>query len=219
MPLAKVRQTSVPALAEGSAADIRVNRRGEAVLAPWIQSLVLEGKVFTANLGSISAPATLVGTAIVVRRPQLAVKVTSSTYTIIPLYMALYFETQGGAGVQEVCFSTCQNDILRTNGTAVTPVNMNTAKVSTASVCQVDSIYSGDSAAYTSSMEFYRSGYPTDGSLTLTPRPLYEWSILTNGNPPILTGPASLIISSGAATSQTGFATITWAEFLTAEIA
>ena len=219
MPIAKVRQTSVPALAEGAAADIRVNRRGEAVAMDWNASLVLEGKVYTANAGSISAPVTLVGTAIVVRRPQLAVKVPTSAITIIPLYMALYFETQGGAGIQEVCFSTCQNDIGRTNGTAVTPVNANTAKIAVATACQVDSIYSGDSAAYISSMEFFRSGYPTDGSLTLTPRPLYEWSILVQGNVPVLTGPASLIISSGAATSQTGFVTITWAEFLTAEIA
>ncbi len=218
MALAVVRQTSVPANAETSAVDIRVNRRGELVTMPWYQSLVLEGKVYTANLGSISAPATLVGTAIVVRRPQLAVKVKTSAVTIIPLYMALYFETQGGAGIQEVAFSCCANDILRTNGTAVTPVNMNSSKV-TGSACEVDSIYSGDSAAYTTALEFYRNGYPTDGSLTLTPRPLYEWSYLTQGNGPILTGPASLIISSGAATSQTGFATITWAEFTTSELA
>src|SRR3990167_245642 len=218
MSIAVVRQTSVPANAEAAAVDLRVNRRGELVTMPWYTSLVLEGKVFTANAGTISAPVTLVGTAIVVRRPQLAVKVPSSSTIIIPLYMALYFETQGGAGVNEVAFSCTANDILRTNGTAITPVNM--LRGSTASTaCEVDSIYSGDSAAYTSALEFYRSGYPTDASLTLTPRPLYEWSYLVQGNAPVIKGPASLIISSGAATSQTGFVTITWAEFTATELA
>src|SRR3990167_1586739 len=96
--------------------------------------------------------------------------------------------------------------------------NINSANTAKLWVKEVGSGNTGWSSL-TSALEFYRSGYPTDASLTLTPRPLYEWSYLVQGNAPILKGPASLIISSGAATSQTGFATITWAEFTATELA
>ena len=230
-----VRQTSVPSAgSDGTKTPIRVNRRGEVVTMPWLISLALEGKLFTAYLGSISAPVTFFGasqTALVLEDAEIAIRnVAGSGKVFMPVYLGIVFEAAAAATINEVVFYASNVDIGTGTSTALAanPLTTVSGYVNNfvngfrgGSAAQVQSLYSAVGTTQTGATEFYRSGYPSSNQdVTLAPRTLYEWSALTHGNAPLVTAPGTIAIAvgSGTAAGNTGFVVATWAEFSSDEI-
>lgn len=233
--LTVVRQTSVPSAgSDGTKVPIRVNRRGEVVTMPWLISLALEGKLFTAYVGSISAPATFFGasqTALVLEDAEIAIRnVSGSGRVFMPVYIGIVFEAAAAATVNEVVFYSSNVDIGAGTSTTLAANPLTTVNgfvnnfvngVRGNSAATVQSLYSAAGNTQSGVNEFYRSGYPSSNQdVTLAPRTLYEWSALQNGNAPLVTAPGTIAVAvgSGTAAGNTGFLVATWAEFSSDEI-
>ena len=237
MPIAltSVQQTSVPrAGGDGERVPLRLNRRGEIVTMPQIVSLVLEGKVMTANVGTISAPVTFFGasqTALILEDAEIALRnPTGSSKVIMPVYIAVVFEAAPAATINEVVFWASNANIGAGTSTAISAnslttvdgyFNNNTA-FQASSACTINTLYSAAGATTATSVnEFYRSGYPSSNQdVTKAPRTVYEWSAVGASNIPIVGAPGTLGISLGCGTAagNTGFIVYTWAEFESSQI-
>ncbi len=230
-----VRQTSVPSAgSDGTRSPIRVNRRGEVVTMPWLISLGLEGKLFTAYLGSISAPVTFFAasqTALILEDAEIAIRNPSGSGKVfMPVYIGLVLEAAANDTVNEVVMYSSNVDIGAGTSTALqaNPLTTVAGYVNNfvngtigGSGAKVQSLYSAAGTTQSGVTEFFRSGYPSaNQDVTKAPRTLYEWSALTNGNAPMVQSPGTIAVALGCGTAagNTGFLVCTWAEFSANEI-
>ncbi len=200
--------------ADGAFMPARGTRDGVLFTADWYDSLVLEGRVFIVNNGTDSTAATMAG-AYDADAADLAIDIPDGIIAI-PLWISCQTET-ASAGVVEVIALASSTLVSATSGqfTVLTAKNMRVDQpIASKSTCygsiaaaQSTDPHSGDY------FEFYRSGYPTDNSLTTTPTPTYEWSARRNGPPPIIADGGSIVIYLAAAgATSTGFIQCAWAE-------
>ena len=213
----KVR-TSQSTESNGVAIEAALNFRKAQVVVPDVLQWVLEGRVFTANVGTLTAPATLAETTITSLQPALAVRVPASI-TVIPIYTQIIWEATGAA-VMEALIRMTNKDFGAGTSTAVTPVNLNSAYASTQSTCTVGSLYSGNGSVDVSvEIKRFIAHSDMDGTTVIG---VEEGAIYDpfNGKGPIcvLKGPATYLVHAANATSSTGFVIAHWAEFRTADV-
>ena len=217
MPNFLTNHLTAPSYGEGSAQSARLNRRGEQIVMPWMTQLALEGRMFSANAGTITTPVT--GNLIVVdARPDEAIRVPSGTL-IIPCYIGITLEATGAVNPHELLVRATTNDVGNGTSTAITagPLNMHTTS-GRASNCVGRITYTADMTAATGSRELFRKQVNQDLDATSI-EPLFEISALTHPMP-VLNGPASLLLYvSAPTTGATFFAYVMWAEFTSSEMA
>jgi hypothetical protein len=216
----EVRTTQATS-SNGAVAPAAINFRRALVTTPDVLQWVLEGRVYTANIGTLTGTVSFAETTINYLRPACALRVPTGI-TIIPLMVQVLFQATGGA-LMEGAIRTLTDDIGAGTSTAITPINNNTAFTSMASGIIVDSIYSGDAAGagiVANSNEVFRFGNATD--LDATPvgdLAQMVWNPLgKKGVPCVVKGTGSLAINVANATSSTGFMVVTWAEFRTVDL-
>ncbi len=226
-------QTLPGRVADGEGLTARGTRDGSLVLPSWYQALLMEGKVFGANMGVATTPFDAdTGAATPAfddDQPTFGLDIPDNV-VVIPLSIIVQIETHTGTaeGLLETFFGFAPTATALGDGTstALTIVPMRTDGVST-SQCTARGPYTGNAAVLPTTLtgwgEFFRSGYPTDsdaadavGGVIDENEASYhhEWSAL-DSLPAIIVGPA-IIAGYVSSTSDdgvvTGFATVTWAE-------
>jgi hypothetical protein len=201
---AEVRQNSYAAAGEGVGGHLRLNRRGELVGLDFITQASMDGRVFVANAGTLSSPATWTATAgIDITKPVLNIGVPSGT-TIIPVEIVLLYETFGTIALMECMAAIGTGGIV--GGTAVTPTNLRSDAPNT-STCSVYKLGTASTGPTVNLGEFWRDG---------------RQKVITTGTivahfTPVCVGPAQLFICQGSQ-GGTGFCKFVYIEIPTPSV-
>lgn len=211
------QNTAVSRESEGAFVYARGTRDGSLVAIPWIQSLLLEGRVFFANVGNATTAITL-DASWANTDPDISLDVPSGT-SIIPLRITVVFEAYGTAAVCET-MALCSKTLGASSaGTVFIPINLNNRSAN-GSLCACYVGPTVTSGYTTGGFELFRDcqqAAATQATEAGTPYK-YEWSVGKDGFAPVLQGESSLQVW---ATSQaaTGYIQIIWAELPTSAIA
>ena len=218
-----VQQDTYSGVAEQGAVALRVNPRGELVTPDWFTQLVLDGRVFNASNAVQETDEAFVETGRGTNNvnPSLLVDAPSGT-TIIPLEVIIDFGNTPGTS-KDMVFTINTDDTTRysSGGAAITPINMRKDDPNT-SGC---SVYSGSTQIVASANTDDDTIFCTMIEEEATPRtavaglPLFFWTA-KQYIPPVLIGPASLLVFVTAATTndQEMNWSVKWAEISTAQI-
>ena len=166
---------------------------GTAFTASWLARMALEGRMYTANAGTGTAPFTG-GGAYVATAPDLDMSVPSGVL-IVPVAATIVFETSGTSLLCEVVGVYGKGGIIApTSATSVTPVNH---RLDIGNDSGVTIVSDGTGATYmtpaASIVEFWRDGEQmsitkTSASATVssTDRTTFKWSALETGVWPVM---------------------------------
>ncbi len=185
-------------------------RDGTLFTAGWIERLTLEGRVFAANLGTLTSPATFAA-GMVADEADFLVDIPDG---IIGIPISIEYTLQTGTtGVSEVCALASSTLAVGTSGTSLTVYNVRLDSPIASRATVWGALASGgNTTPYSGNYyEFFRDGYGTDPSVTGTPSPTYRWSAKTSSTFPVIVDGGSITIFHGAA-AATGFITVVWAE-------
>ena len=184
-----------------------LTRKGVDVL----EMLAQEGRVFTANMGTVTTPITFLVTA--ANRPDAWVRVPAAT-TIYPISISVTMEAMAGTAT-EVDVRVAANDIG--NGTSsaadVGPVTLRTGSGKT-SLCIPRQLATADTTAETTPISIFRKSYILANAAGEDSKGFH----ITREQMgyPVLQGAATWELFLAATTTQaTGFVVMTWAEVLT----
>mgnify|MGYP001614529696 CR=1 FL=1 len=166
---------------------------GTAFTADWLARMALEGRMYTANAGTGTAPFTG-GGAYVNTAPDIDMSVPSGVM-IVPVYAKVVFETSGNSLLAEIVGVYGKGGVIApTSATSVTPVNH---RLDLGNDSGVTIVSDGTGATYmtpaASIVEFWRDGEQmaitkTSASATVasTDKTRFEWSALATGVWPIM---------------------------------
>jgi len=194
----------------------RALRDGTMSVADFTLVAALEGRVFTASLGSASSPATFTGYNAV--RPILVVDVPLAT-TIIPLCIQGQIEDSAGTD-NEVLAVLNNGNIGAATSTAISSstIHSNTSDKPNTTNCSVYSLYTADGAAAVNPVEFWRWGSAFADVNTVPPR-VFKWH-WRDYAPVVAKGAAAIVLHASATTTQmAGFLKISWLELPTTALA
>ena len=183
-------------------------RDGSLVGAELYEALSQEGRVFTANMGSVTTPLTFLATA--ANRPDAWIRVPSGT-TILPIKLDVALESMAGTAT-EIDVRIAANDIGNgTSSAADVGPRSNRTDAPITSGCTARQLATADTTAETTPLSVYRKTYilanaaGEDAKGTSITRAMMGY--------PVLVGAASWEVFIAATTTQaTGFVVMTWAE-------
>lgn len=187
----------------------RARRDGTLVTVDLMHALAEDGRVFSANMGTVTTPITFLVTA--ANRPDAWVRVPSGT-TIFPIALHLALEDFAGTDT-ELDVRIAQNDIGNgtSSGADVGPRTLRTDAPRTSN-CVARQLATGDTTAETNPLSVYRltvntanaAGNDIAGSRSAN-RAMLGY--------PVLVGAATWEAFVAATTTQaTGFVVVTWGE-------
>lgn len=214
-----IYQGSPPYAGDGIYVAARMNRRGELIVPEFFAQLAVDGRIFQVSNPTRGTAVAMGGTSFSDTAPAFLVDVPSGT-TIIPLEVAF---SQGGtvAGAVITGLITYDNKLRYSSGGTAQTIRANRTDAPNASNC---SAYSGGSAITAAAVGVANTLKARLISPDVSPSvdvafPGYEqglfWSV-RESPPPVLVGPASLVIYTYAGTTQPSwFYTIRWAEMPT----
>lgn len=223
---AKGQQTSsVSVGSEGADVYVRAMRDGSLINMPWLTAKAIEGKVFAANTGLLTTPDTFNAT-IADAEQDMLVNVPTGT-TIIPVYLQVNLEDTGTVlAVDVVAVASNVYDNTGLTSTVLTVMNMRTDKAAGGSQCTAHAVVTANATAVETGnyVEFWRpmaglaedafagNTMPTNNQVSHS-----RWSIGDAVVPPVIVGPGSLSIFTGAQ-AGIGFITAIWVEEPTADL-
>lgn len=212
MATGKVRAGSFSTAPDSTSVDqFAVSRRKELINIPWTHQLVMEGRCYHCDVGTLTTPISWADTALDSNQPRIAIDVPSGT-TIIPMELKIHIEDQAGTNNEYIWITQTSLCGLGTDATEITPLNMRTDMPAT-TTCTVYSIYTNDCATQTGMLEFARFTDPFVHEADAVTD--HIWSALASV-PPVVVGPGSLImIADGTGTAPGGFIYASWAEMPT----
>lgn len=225
--LGTARQTtSVQRVSEGSEVYMRMLRDGTISASDLSTILSLEGRVFHAQAGSLTSPATFATTAIDGTEPDLIVEVPSGT-TILPLSIQIYMEAYGTNAIFEclASFGTGGSKGAATGGTAITPTNMR-SDAPYVSQCTIYSTINDATATYVTGnvTEFWRDGAQSAITKATAVNNIanadfvkFEWSVAKYGFQPVLIGASQLFVNA-MSQAGTGYIKLAYAELPSSSI-
>lgn len=200
--------SSVPRLtSDGNNIRHRGLRDGSAIMADLFDALGMEGRIFVANMGTVTTPITFLVTA--ANRPDAWIRVPANT-AILPILVNVSLEAAAGTDT-EIDVRAANNDIG--NGTSsaadIGPLSTrNDGPVTSA--CTARQLATGDTTAETTPRSLYRyefsvaEGTSSDFHVDV-PRSLMGY--------PCLVGPATWEVFIAATSTQAiGYVVMTWAE-------
>lgn len=200
--------------ASGNYGDVRANRIGDLYVVEYMEDLAAQGRIFSANMGTVTTPLTFLVTA--ANRPDAWIRVPSGT-TILPIKANVVLESAAGT-VTEIDVRIAQNDIG--NGTSsaadVAPRTHRTDAL-LPSNCTARQLATGDTTAETNPLSIYRRTYARADEAGIDFRGI-EVSRAMMGYP-VLVGAATWeIFIAGTGTQATGYVVLTWAEIPTTDL-
>lgn len=187
---------------------LRGTRDGVAFTADYFENLAMQGRIFTANMGSVTTPLTFLATA--ANRPDAWIRVPSGT-AILPIMANVVLEGATGT-VTEIDVRICANDIGNGTSTAasVGPLALRTDSP-VSSLCTARQLATADTTAETNPISIYRRTYARADEAGIDWRGIQVTRELMGH--PILIGAATWEVFVAATTNQaTGFVVLTWAE-------
>jgi len=199
----------------------RSTRDGALFTAPWVQALVLEGKVFGANAGSVTTG--IAGHATIdADQPEIAIRAAADTLVLMPLDLGAYLESGATTlGIHELMWAVSNIDVGAGTSTAGTALNLNLSS-SAATGASVRTAYTGNGTDPLTAGNFFEivrqaglidSDAATSGLQLLSCR----WNALS-GPAPIVARTGSILGYAGGSTSAVAYMTAIWAEFSQNEI-
>ena len=203
-------RASVARTSEGNLIAVRGTRDGAVFTADWYEAHALEGRVFGANMGSVTTPLTFLIT--LANRPDAWIRVPDNTM-ILPLSVHVVLEAATGTAT-ETDVRIAQNDIGNGTSSAATvgPVSMRTDAPVTSN-CVARQLATGDTTAETNPMSVWRQTVIT-ASAAGNDAVSQQHITRADMGYPVLVGPATIEVFVAATTTQaTGFVIITWVEF------
>mgnify|MGYP001609395776 CR=1 FL=1 len=216
--IGQVRQTGAyNEYADGQERPARLNRRAELVTQATIQQWVADGRVFTVNSGTGTAPATFAG-AYVATTPDVYVYVPLGT-TLIPLKIRVMYEAVGTESTMEIVATASVTGDSTAGGTALTiyPYRLDNPRASVVTATAGGTVTSPNSGIF---FDFWRKMRPLTDTVATTENDrhelVFEWSALTD-IPPYIVGTTagtggSCLALWAASQAGTGFIEVTWAE-------
>jgi len=213
---------SIAVQSEGGQIQARATRDGALFTAPWIQSLVLDGRCYMIQVGALTTPIVGGGNGTVVDldQPEVDISVPSGT-TILPFRIDVQVEnnaTEADNAIGEIIIGIDRTVSDNTTGgtfTDETAVNLRTDNPRS-SLCDPNSAYTGNITTAPVVIELARlqrvaivdasSTARDDTSMHL----LYEPSVI-----PAIVGPAQLLVYWGGVEAISGYAQVYWAELPT----
>lgn len=181
-------------------------RDGVLYTADWELSKAMEGKVFQAQVGTLTTPTTFrIG--IDLDQPELVIDVPEGT-TIIPVSIDVYLEDAGGTDTEVVAAA---NPALCGAGTSTLgTILAKRINGSFASACKMYYTYSADCTDPASYDEFWRGGNAFVQAAAVQNR--FAWNRAVSP-PPVIVGPASLVLwIDGTTTAPAGYVKVCWVE-------
>lgn len=213
------KQKSVGRASDGTWAALRGTRDGALINMPWYQALVLEGKVFGINAGTVSTP--IAGhAAIDADQPEAAVYFSAGV-AVIPLSVRAAQET-GATTLATGGLMTAVSNISVGAGTstAATPFNLN---LFTPNATQVSAAhtYSGNGTDPLTAGNFLELARATslidaDAATSGIIPPVLNWSVY-DGIAPVLVDAGSFLLY-GEAAANTLFGTLIWGELSESDV-
>lgn len=185
-------------------------RDGSISVVDFKQRMAIAGRVFTANMGSVTTPLTFLASA--ANRPDAWIRVPAGV-AILPVFVGVVLETSLGTAT-EIDIRVAQNDIGNGTSTAATvgPTSQRTDSAAGASICFARQLATVDVTAETNPLSIFRRTYGpvSDGT---TPGGQWRGIEYLVEPMPLLIGAASLEVYIAATTTQaTGFVIVSWIE-------
>lgn len=176
-----------------------------------LEQYAKEGRVFVANMGSVTTPLTFLATA--ANRPDAWIRVPSGT-TIIPISVNVTLEAMAGTAT-EFDVRIAANDIGdgTSSAASVGPLTAKTNSGKTSN-CTARQLATGDTTAETTPISVFRKTYILANAAGEDSKGMH----ITREQMgyPVLTGAASWEVFVAATTTQAiGYVVMTWAEVLT----
>jgi hypothetical protein len=209
---------------QGMAAKGYMTKRGEALVMDWIQSAILEGLGFIANIGALSTPVVGGGNGTIVDldQPEFGMIIPAGT-TIVPVRLAIQLTTPllatDADEAEAVCFvdTTAATVAAALDGTwanTITPKNMKIQLTNPkTSACTVKSVCSADTTDPTESIDLVHGVILGDVQGTAATALWTKNEVLYEPkNPPYIVGPASLFAYWGGTVAVNGFMQFFWLE-------
>ena len=180
-------------------------RDGAGIVADWALARAIEGKVFTAQLGTAGTP--IAGDVYDADQPWMALDV-STGFAAILLSIQVVVE-DAAAAINEMIAETSATKTGAGSSTAITPVNHKTGGGAPQGTTAFGA-YTGNGTAATGGVEFWRDGEPDIQAAGSNVK--FEWFAKDYG-PVILVDESSLLLHFGSGgTDPTGFGRITYVE-------
>lgn len=187
---------------------LRGTRDGVAFTADYFESLAMQGRIFSANMGTVTTPLTFLVTA--ANRPDAWICVPAGT-AILPIKCNVVLESAAGT-VTEIDVRIAQNNIG--NGTSsaadVGPRSHRTDSPYT-SACTARQLATGDTTAETNPLSIYRRTYARADEAGIEWRGI-EVGRAQMGHPILMGGATWEVFIAGTGTQATGYVVMTWAE-------
>ena len=216
-------QSSVSRGRDTNFVGARGTRDGALFTAPWALALVMEGKVFGTNAGSVTTG--IAGhAAIDADQPEMAIRAASDSLILLPLYLLAAAESGATTlGVHEMMWAASNIDVANGTSTGLTPLNMNFASSNAASAVArhtysangTDPLTAGNFQELVRQSGLIDSDAVTSGLQILSAK----WDVNSGGGViPLIARTGSLVGYGGGSTSAVFFMTAIWAEFQQSEI-
>ncbi len=198
---------------DGAAVAAAVNKLRQQLAIPWVKQMELEGRVFSASIGTGVTPISFGETAYDEDQPQFALLVPEGTIAV-PIFVSLALQDAAGIN-NSASLQVCSNDIGNGGSSAMTTEgNVNGAFGNTNSRCTVRQLYTGNAAAAVNITQLtHRVNAFADA--TGSPELYWTWGM---SEMPLMQGDASMFLHCIGATAPAGFLVIKWAEFKTTEL-
>lgn len=207
---ARIGHDTLSAGAEGTTADIKMNKLGYPIIMDFYTQMVIEGRVYQVRAGTVTTP--LVGdVAITDTAAEMCADAASGT-TIIPAYCNIAVRLATGTLHEHAGKSVAT---VSSSGTAFVPLNLKSdgaGATSTARVAAAGGVAVTAELATTTLRHFAWSQPLAAGAYTTT----YEWEPRT---PPVLVGPRCFYVQIAATTTGPSYyASFDYIELPTANI-
>ena len=219
--VATVRQSSYENYPEASDHLARSNRRGELVITDFYTQMVLDGKTFGVQIGSMDAASTVNSTGTTpVDTLVWALTDADKGITIIPVQAQIAIQLWGSATLVDFMLEADMGKVRFSavgGGGAFTPINAlggsprtahSTTYVNLATGAGVTAAAKSTIGGVDGSYEFYQTaiednfGDATDAATNAG----FRWNAQTDGSPPIIVGPGSFLLHFAAASADaTGY--------------
>jgi hypothetical protein len=223
-------QTNVNYAAEGGLVTGRSTRDGAAFSAPWVTSLVMQGKVFQALVGSFLTPVVGGGAGTIpdADQPEFGL-IAPSGITVVPLSIVVQAEPGLSTTDSHYSLISASADLTGTASYAgstfantITPVNLLTG-CGVASLCTVKTVGSGNmTTSPTESYVFKKASLLTDVQGTAATVNLQslvlDWNI--NKEIPVFIkgGGNGIFVYWGGSIAMNAYAQVIWAEIPTSYV-
>lgn len=215
------QSTAIARESEGAEVFLRALRDGSTIVSNWKEAAIMGGFGYTATLGAFSTGATGggVGSTIDLDEPEMIVRIPNGT-SLLPLCIRCSV-TPGiwsDGNEVEILVAVDQDNTggATTAGASTTGsvYNLNTL-CGKSSTCTVENQHTGTMDADPAlDIELAHSVYIADGDGTEAD---FKWSrielVYEPKNPPIINGPALLIIYFGGSVTAHGYLSTSWLEF------